>query len=63
MENTTTAVAAPRASKTRRRLRPEAVSRIVRAGRSNLADLYQKPVEQLTPSEIRQMKAAFLSDR
>jgi len=45
----------------RRRLRPDARKILVERLRRGVEDLYQRPVEELTPEEIRLMKAAFFS--
>lgn len=51
----------PRPARTRRRLKPEVAARMARASRSGVAELYDKPVEQLTPREMALMKSAFFS--
>lgn len=45
----------------KRKLRPEVAARFTaKAIESQLADLYAKPPTELTPDELRKMKAAFL---
>ena len=45
----------------KRKLRPEIAARLsAKAVRSELANLYEKPPEELTPEELRKMKSAFL---
>jgi hypothetical protein len=49
--------AAPRP---KRRLKPGVAAQLAaRAAHKELKQLYSKPVQELTPEEIRQMKAAF----
>ena len=54
---------APPSASTRkpvRRLRPEVVAQLAtRRTASQLEELYQRPVEELSPEEIARMKAAF----
>lgn len=50
-----------RPSRTRRRLKPEVAARMAHASRRGVAELYEKPVEQLTPGEMARMKSAFFS--
>lgn len=45
----------------RRVLKKEAVLAVaVRRQRSAVAELYERPVEELSPEDIRRMRAAFL---
>ena len=45
----------------KRKLRPEIAARLtVKNIESELAHLYAKPLTDLTPDELRKMKAAFL---
>lgn len=45
----------------KRKLRPEIAARFsAKAVESQLAELYAKPLAELTPDELRKMKAAFL---
>lgn len=45
-----------------RRLKPEVAARLAAQRRQHdLKDLYQTPVEQLSPEDLARMKAAFLS--
>lgn len=46
---------------TRRRLRPDARKILTERARRGVEGLYEKPVEELTPEQIRLMKAAFFS--
>lgn len=49
--------------KTARRLRPEALAALVARQREmQLQELYQRPVEELEPEELKRMKAAFFRD-
>lgn len=49
--------AAPRP---KRRLKPGVAAQLAaRAARTQVKQLYSKPVQELTPEEIRQMKAVF----
>ena len=50
------------ATRPRRRLKPEVAARFAREGGVGIGDLYAKPVERLTPSELGRMKEAFLRD-
>jgi hypothetical protein len=43
----------------RRKLRPDARKVLMEKSRSRVHSLYEKPVEELTPEEIRRMKQAF----
>lgn len=45
----------------RRKLRPDARRVLLEKSRSRVNTLYEKPVEELTPEEIRQMKRAFFA--
>ena len=45
----------------KRKLRPEVAARMTaKTVQNELAELYAKPLAELTPDEIRRMKAAFL---
>ena len=45
----------------KRRLRPDVAAKFAaRAVQNEIAELYAKPLEELTPEEIRKMKSAFL---
>lgn len=45
----------------KRKLRPEVAARFAtKAVQSDIAELYAKPLEELTPDELRKMKSAFL---
>lgn len=44
----------------RRKLRPDARTVLRERSRERVHDLYEKPVTELTPEEIRRMKRAFL---
>ena len=45
----------------KRKLRPEVVARMsAKTAQHEVADLYAKPLAELTPEELRKMKAAFL---
>lgn len=49
------------ATRHKRRLRPDVAARFAaRAVQNEVAELYAKPLEELTPEEIRKMKSAFL---
>ena len=49
------------AERPKRKLRPEIAARFsAKAVESQLAELYAKPLADLTPEELRKMKAAFL---
>ena len=47
------------ATKPHRRLKPEVAARRMRALENEVSNLYEKPLEQLTPTEIQMMKQAF----
>lgn len=45
----------------KRKLRPDVAARFTaRAVKSEVAELYAKPLAELTPDELRKMKSAFL---
>ena len=45
----------------KRKLRPEVAAKFTAtAVRTHVADLYAKPLDELTPDELSKMKAAFL---
>ena len=49
------------APRPKRKLRPEVAARMTaKTVQNEVADLYAKPLAELTPDEIRKMKAAFL---
>lgn len=43
----------------RRKLRPDARKVLLEKTRNRVQDLYEKPVEELTPEEIARMKQLF----
>jgi hypothetical protein len=52
---------APLPERPKRKLRPDVAARFTaKAARTDLADLYAKPLAELTPDELRKMKSAFL---
>jgi hypothetical protein len=51
----------PATPRPKRKLRPEVAARMTaKTVQNELAELYAKPLSELTPDEIRKMKAAFL---
>jgi hypothetical protein len=49
------------AERPKRRLRPEVAARFTqKAVQTEIAELYEKPLADLTPDELRKMKSAFL---
>ena len=51
----------PVGERPKRKLRPDVAARFTaKAVKSELAELYAKPLAELTPEEIRKMKSAFL---
>ena len=51
----------PVTARPRRKLRPEVAARMTaKTVQTEIADLYAKPPAELTPEELRKMKAAFL---
>ena len=54
-------MAPPVAERPKRRLRPEVAARFTaKAVQTEIAELYSKPLADLTPEELRKMKSAFL---
>lgn len=52
---------APADVRPRRKLRPGVAARFAaKAVQSQISELYAKPLEELTPDELRKMKSAFL---
>ena len=52
---------APAEARPKRKLRPDVAARFAsRTVQRELADLYAKPREELTPEELHKMKTAFL---
>jgi hypothetical protein len=47
----------------RRKLRPDARKVLLEKSLSRVHTLYEKPVEELTPEEITQMKRAFFASQ
>ena len=53
--------AAPAAERPKRKLRPDVAARFsAKAVQTEIAELYAKPLAELTPEELRKMKSAFL---
>jgi hypothetical protein len=53
--------APPVGERPKRKLRPDVAARFTaKAVKSELAELYAKPLADLTPEELRKMKSAFL---
>jgi hypothetical protein len=51
----------PPVDRPKRKLRPEVAARFTaKAVKSEIAGLYEKPLAELTPEELRKMKSAFL---
>ena len=54
-------MAPPVADRPKRKLRPDVAARFTaKAVQTEIAELYAKPLADLTPEELRKMKSAFL---
>ena len=54
-------MAPPVAERPKRKLRPDVAARFTaKAVQTEIAELYAKPLADLTPEELRKMKSAFL---